>query len=341
MSKEDSQIMKGVAILLMLFLHLFNNINTDEVCHNFIFIDGLPLVYILTRAANPVSFFLILGGYGMFKVNEKGDRHRWSRIIKLFLHYWIVLTIFLTIGHFMYPTRYPGSLEAILANFTSFHTTYNGEMWFLFPYVVLSLLSPWIFKLIKPFKAWKIILVTLFIHVCTSYCISRFGTKYLFNNNLIYNPLLVFHLLFSFCIGALAAREHYFERLKRITARYRHTNILAIGGVIVFVTLNCVFKYNFFYAILIITCLFLANIKGFFKTVLVNLGNQSMNMWMIHSWFCYYLFHNFIYSFSYPLLIFAVLTIISYCCSLIVNLVARPIERRLMPLSEVNAKPIL
>ena len=66
-----------------------------------------------------------------------------------------------------------------------------------------------------------------------------------------------------------------------------------------------------------------------------------MNMWMIHSWFCYYLFHDFIYSFGYPLVIFVVLTVVSYACSLMVNKIATPIERLFMPWREALEKPIL
>lgn len=66
-----------------------------------------------------------------------------------------------------------------------------------------------------------------------------------------------------------------------------------------------------------------------------------MNIWMIHSWFCYYLFHDFIYSFSYPLVIFAMLTVISYICSLVVNKIALPIERLFMQKREALEKPIL
>lgn len=107
MNKQESQIMKGVAILLMLFLHLFNQLPNVELCRNFIWIDGQPLVHILSRAANPVAFFLILGGYGLYKVNERGDKHRWSRVLKLFIHYWITLLIFVTIGHFLDSEKYP------------------------------------------------------------------------------------------------------------------------------------------------------------------------------------------------------------------------------------------
>lgn len=218
--------MKGVAILLMLFLHLFNQLPNVELCHNLISIGGTPLVYILSRAANPVAFFLILGGYGLYKVNERGDRHRWSRVLKLFIHYWIILIVFVSIGHFMNPSTYPGSFSSLIANFSSFHSTYNGEMWFLFPYVVLSLLAPWIFKLMRPFKAWQVIAATLFIHLCTSFCISRYGAQYLYSNYWIYNPLLVFHLLFSFSLGALAARGHFFERIKHQATKYKYISIL-------------------------------------------------------------------------------------------------------------------
>lgn len=114
-----------------------------------------------------------------------------------------------------------------------------------------------------------------------------------------------------------------------------------MGGVIALVTISCVFKYNFFYAFGVITCLLFVPMPNFLKVVLQKLGNQSMNMWMIHSWFCYYLFHDFIYSFSYPLLIFAVLTVISYVCSLIVNMIAKPIEQLFLTKAEIKTKPIL
>ncbi len=205
--------MKGVAILLMIFLHLFNQAGNVSLCHNLLFIDGMPLVLILSRAAGPVAFFLILGGYGLYKVNEKGDRHRWTRVFKLYLHYWIILAIFVGIGHFMRPASYPGSWTAVISNATGFHTTYNGEMWFLLPYVILSLIAPWLFRLMSHFRAIVVVLATLFIHMCTSFFISCYGVSFLYHNYWVYTPLLVFHLLFSFSLGAMAARTRIFERL--------------------------------------------------------------------------------------------------------------------------------
>ena len=333
--------MKGVAILLMIFLHLFNQSANVELCHNLISIDGTPLVLILSRASSPVAFFLILGGYGLHKVYEKGDRNRWSRLFKLMIHYWVILLIFVTLGHFIKPAVYPGSAFAFVCNITGYETTYNGEMWFLLPYIVLSALSPYLFRLMSKFRASVVIAVTLFIHVCTSFCISRYGNAFWYHNYWAYDPLLVFHLLFNFSLGAMAARSHFFERLAVRVHSAQYIRLLLWGGVIVLVIIACVFKYNFFYAFGIISCLLFAPMPRWIKTLLARLGDQSMNMWMIHTWFCYYLFHDFIYSFEYPVMIFVVLAIISYLCSLIVNLITLPIERLLMTTREALLKPIL
>lgn len=230
MDKMKSQMMKGIAILLMIFYHLFNQDCNVDLCYNLIYIGGQPLVYILSHAANPVAFFLILGGYGLYKVYEKGDNHRWSRLVKLIIHYWIILFIFVSIGHFIRPTSYPGSFLKILSNITGFHTTYNGEMWFLLPYIFLSVCSKWLFNFLKHFPTWKVVVVTLFINIATSYCISRYGVSFLYSNYWVYTPLLVLHFLFNFCLGAISARSNFFERLGAIIPKTRSVSTLALGG---------------------------------------------------------------------------------------------------------------
>ena len=59
LSKENSKVIKGIAILLMLFYHLFNYDNA-EACINFFHMGGVPLASWLARACNPVAIFLLL-----------------------------------------------------------------------------------------------------------------------------------------------------------------------------------------------------------------------------------------------------------------------------------------
>ena len=53
------------------------------------------------------------------------------------------------------------------------------------------------------------------------------------------------------------------------------------------------------------------------------MGKHSMVMWLTHSFFCYHLFHDFIYSFKYPLLIYVVLLSISYLTSFPIMFLAK------------------
>ncbi len=57
------------------------------------------------------------------------------------------------------------------------------------------------------------------------------------------------------------------------------------------------------------------------------MGRRSTSMWFVHSYFCYYLFKDFIYGFKYPLMIFAVLILVSYATAVALDWLNRPIQR--------------
>ncbi len=44
----------------------------------------------------------------------------------------------------------------------------------------------------------------------------------------------------------------------------------------------------------------------------MELGHKSMAIWMIHTWFCCYLFREEVYSLKYPVFILGGVLIISY-----------------------------
>lgn len=346
MTRNETQIIKGLAILLMLFLHLFNYNTTklEELCTPIIYIGSIPFVEILSRASNPVAFFLIVGGYGLYKVWLKGDRNRWSRLLKLYIHWWGVLIIFTTIGHFIFPEKFPHSWLDFLLNATGLDVSYNNVLWFLLPYAVLSALSPVMFRFYQRFKALPIVFVSLSIYVLTSYCISKYGTSYLYKNFIIYNLVLPFHLLFNFSIGAIAAREEWFEKINykfNASRSYFFKDALPVLGIILLIFINCVFKFKFFYAFLFICCFSLIKFNGWAEKIMIKLGNQSMNMWMFHVWFCDVLFVKLTYALKYSILIFVGITIISYFCSVLLDSLVKPIEKLMMPRKQINEKPIL
>lgn len=84
-SRTETDILKGVAIIMMLWLHLFlkeSDIGNYSDLH---FANGLSLSYYLTRLCTPVSFFLILSGYGLaylYNENRLSPRTQLPRLLK-------------------------------------------------------------------------------------------------------------------------------------------------------------------------------------------------------------------------------------------------------------------
>lgn len=150
---EQTKIIKGIAILMMVFLHLFNHITDVEQCTYFLTMGDLPLVHWLTRAANPVPFYLFLSGYGLYYTWSSGkELNPLGRCLKLYQVYWISLLVMVGVGYFIKPSDYPGSIIRVIENVTGWRTSYNAEVWFLFPYLLLVLSSKWLFTWVSKMR---------------------------------------------------------------------------------------------------------------------------------------------------------------------------------------------
>ena len=120
---------------------------------------------------NPVPLFLMISGYGLYSsYAQRGSIKVGKRILNLYLHLWIIYLIFVPIGSYVKPADYPGGLLCFIENATSWHVTYNGEQWFLFPYIIILLTSSLIFKVADKTKPALLLGVTMLIYV--TYCVS-------------------------------------------------------------------------------------------------------------------------------------------------------------------------
>ena len=54
---------------------------------------------------------------------------------------------------------------------------------------------------------------------------------------------------------------------------------------------------------------------------------KRQSMWFVHTYFCYYLFHDFIYNFKNPLLLFTVLLVCSYISALVIDYLNNKIQK--------------
>ena len=76
MTKEETQQLKGIAILMMVWLHLFGtNLEILDGCEKYIYLwNGDPLIYVMRKFARMcVVFYTFLGGYGLCKVWQRDN----------------------------------------------------------------------------------------------------------------------------------------------------------------------------------------------------------------------------------------------------------------------------
>ena len=329
-SKDNSTIIKGIAISMMLACHLFNA-NRIDLYTSLLYVGDKPFAQWILKACGPVGFFMLLSGYGLsYKYSHGGLSFKTQliRILRLYIHYWIVLAIFLTIGHIMMPERYPGGLQKLLVRLTAWDS--SNEMWFLIPYAITSVLSPYIIKIIsKVGNLWSLI-ATIIIYLASNYVISRHG-NFFYPRLLLYEPLLTLHLLMTFTMGVVLHRTtiNLDQPIKQWVV------LIAIAAAVITICSAHLFGFYIIYLPLMVILFTHVKWPKFLRIALLELGRKSMPMWMIHMWFASYLFQSQVYALRYPILIFLGLTVASYLLSIPVMWIADRINRFVPKLTKI------
>lgn len=339
MSKEYTGYLKGVAILLMVFLHLFTNKEADINLGFLLSFNDTPLIYYLTRLCNPVPFFLILSGYGLYAVYSKmgGVKPR-RRISNLYIHLWLIYLLLLPLACYIRPEFYPGSIMTFVYNATSWRCSYIGEQWFFLPYILLMVCSKWIFQLCENLKGYITISVGLIIYGATIYCLKKFGESALSFNMLFYNIFLSFYMLFPFLLGYLAKKHQWIENAKDyVSKQFNNKLIIPVVLLLALCILRCIVpnaSFDPFYAIVFVVLSAMIPVAKIPGVVLTYLGKHSMNIWLIHTWFSNRLFHDFLYdTVHYPIIMYVGIILVSLAISHIVESLYKSIGKYINKMS--------
>lgn len=332
MTRQESQVIKGIALLMMLWLHLFSNAELASHCQNLFVIDNIPLATMLTRACPPVGFFVFCGGYGLYYTYRKGnDPNYFVRIVKLFVTYWFILLVLIPLCIWLSDAKFPMDIKSIGMNVSGLHCSWNAPCWFLLPYSLLSLSYPALFKLYENVRVRFLLPATLLLSIAMMALLHFWGTSYINDNPILSVPICYLGFLFMFFCGSSFLRcdiltkiRHCTKPMGRICSLVQVTFFLLLVGVVIWMN-TAVADPLYTLGIIICALAVPLNPKGLITRFFENVGRQSMNMWMLHYFIYVYLLHDFIYGLKYPLVIFVALLSISYIGSMLINKLLSPV----------------
>ena len=151
-TREQSAILQGVAVLFMIHHHFFNDISL--YADRLLFWNADYVMRFAWFGKICVGLFAFVSGYGMCRVLEKrkgsatgfwkilGNSYRicMTQFGRLLIRYWILLVIFMSI--FFLSGKKVFDIREFLENFFCLSTSYNGAFWYVEQYGVMLLLLP-------------------------------------------------------------------------------------------------------------------------------------------------------------------------------------------------------
>lgn len=225
----------------------------------------------------------------------------------------------------------PGSFKKFILNGLTLENSYNGAWWYMFTYAILVLISPILLKWVK--RSHPIVVLSIgFAIYCLAYYV-RFKLGY---SNWLLGKFGPFGMtLFEYLLGALALKYQVFTYIYKIREKIPKAARWLVAAILMLGMLYGRTK--------VIPSLFVAPVTGFavmtlfhfwdkpqfVKKAFLLAGGHSTNIWLTHMFFYSVMFKNLVYVAKYPLLIFAFMLAVTIPLSMLLQLVERPVQKRI------------
>ncbi len=346
-TKDDTKCMKGLAVLLMLAHHLWGF--PDRLP------SGLPMTSVTARGMEfagfiggygkiCVSLFMFLGGLGTYIWYEQKKSDWFAKIRGLYLSYWKVFFVFVPIGFLLkivrrgVPQDYCADtavchvfdefhLSEFFANLVGISSAYNREWWFFFSYLVVLATFPVIIRLIGNHSFGINLWVVCLYQILSAYVLpALLSEQYLpaLGGSWLYRVLICQSAPWAACFwcGCVFAKHRMLERLRsQLDASgllHPAAAAVVLTGIFMLRQFVAGAELDLFYVPLL--CIYgtvLADWMGMLKKMLLGLGRQSTNMWLLHSFLIYYFYDTarIILSVRHVLLVYVLFVAASYAAA--------------------------
>lgn len=238
LSREQSAVLRGIAILMMIYHHVFA---TPEIYgleyFSVLQFGGINLErYVAWFFKIALGLYLFVSGYGMFYVFKKRPvkdpakesfagyllgcyRQSIAKLGRLYAQYWYALVVSMALVFLFDPDAPVFSLKEFLLNMLGVSNSYNATWWYILQYVKMLLLLPMVAALFYKFtdraqekKKW------MFYAVVAAAALLCLAGAYFWNPALMELIVKAAHGLrisftLVFIVGYLAARFSVYQRI--------------------------------------------------------------------------------------------------------------------------------
>lgn len=326
---------KGLAICLMLLLHLFCT-KDYRLYTSLLGVNNVPIEYYIGLFGDScVAIFCFCSGFGLYKnfLNKKQDEYAESNIKRIFYLYknlWIIIFLFVFALPYFLSKRdvFDLSFSVLALNITGIDMTYNGAWWFFTVYIMLCLSSSFLFRFFEKWSAFKVVSLVFLIYILAY--IQRIKVPIFFGLEFVDGVLRIIALygtsVFPFIIGYLFAKynfyPHILDCLKKNVGNKYLISFFGVGAVLCLIIFHGYFQ-SLFWAPLIMIVLIpsftIIQKPLWLDSGLVFLGEHSTNIWLTHMFYYIYLFKEIVFYPRYSFFIFIWLLILSATSSIIIN----------------------
>lgn len=313
LSLKDTNVLKGIALLMLLFHHLFyvqKGLYDDiQLTSTHALVQDIGIWCKLC-----VAIFVFLSGYGLtvgaMKTNGITNlgHFYWHRFTKLLLNYWFIWLIFVPVSVFVFVRTFSDAYQShiipkfILDFFGIINCFgwygYNATWWFYSCIIVLYLSFPFLYRMQErnPILTMATIVCICFLPI----------------------PLFVSAKIYfaTFYMGMVLCREQ--NNNFKITPpphQFLWWIVLVLLSVERFVVHDVLF-FDAFLTLALVMAFKSLKLPKPIVSAFCFLGKHSMNIFLFHTFIYYYWFRDFIYASRNPVIIFILLLTICIFVSL-------------------------
>ncbi|MBS4538223.1 acyltransferase [Clostridium sp. D2Q-11] len=313
-TKEDTNYLKGIAIFLLLWHHLFYNANYIESFSSF---NIAEIISYYSKVC--VAIFLILSGYGLSESYSKKKYTLRTFYLKyyrkLYQNYLLMWILFVPMGIVLFNRTFEvvygdHVITKLFLNILGVQRLfsfngYNATWWYMSLVIGLYLFFPLLNRLVKKYPI---------LSLCLSYYLM-FITRHKVGS---FDPIGLYgYWVFPFIIGIFCSQRKVISNITSFKIGNKYIKLMIYLIILILIVyfrrygvklINEKIDGFFGLIIILISYEYISKIKCF-KKVLTFVGIHSFNIFLFHTFIYEYYFKRIIYSFKNPLIIFSVLLV--------------------------------